>query len=227
MDEVKAIWRKCDAVCFDVDSTVLAEEGLDELARFMGKGDEIAKLTSQAMGGQMSFRESLTNRLHILAPSLEDVEKFKEQGVLHFTPGVEDLVKELQARSIDVYLVSGGFKSLIRPLAQKLNIPEENIYANQLIFTDGKYSGFDTDQPTSASGGKATVAQILKDTKGYKQLVFIGDGATDAEASPPADAFIGFGGNIVRESVKSLAKWYVYDFQELISELRDHVDPAN
>ena len=50
----------------------------------------------------------------------------------------------------------------------------------------GTYSGFDADQPTSASGGKPKVARVLKDTKGYKQLVFIGDGVTDAEACPPA-----------------------------------------
>ena len=53
-------------------------------------------------------------------------------------------------------------------------------------YLTGTYSGFDADQPTSASGGKPKVAQVLKDTKGYKQLVFIGDGVTDAEACPPA-----------------------------------------
>lgn len=50
----------------------------------------------------------------------------------------------------------------------------------------GSYAGFDTEQPTSAAGGKPKVAQLLKDTYGYSNLVFIGDGATDAEASPPA-----------------------------------------
>lgn len=48
----------------------------------------------------------------------------------------------------------------------------------------------------------------------------VGDGATDAEACPPADAFIGFGGNQVRESVKKLADWYVYSFGTLLDELR-------
>jgi len=47
----------------------------------------------------------------------------------------------------------------------------------------------------------------------------IGDGMTDYDASPPADAFIGFGGNVVREEVKSKAKWYVKDFRELINAL--------
>lgn len=44
VEDVKALWRQCDAVCFDVDSTVIMEEGLDELARFLGKGEEIASL---------------------------------------------------------------------------------------------------------------------------------------------------------------------------------------
>ena len=55
-----------------------------------------------------------------------------------------------------------------------------------MVLILGSYAGFDTEQPTSAAGGKPKVAQLLKDTKGYKNLVFIGDGATDAEASPPA-----------------------------------------
>jgi len=50
-------------------------------------------------------------------------------------------------------------------------------------------------------------------------LVMVGDGATDMEASPPADAFIGFGGNQVRPAVKQNAKWFVRSFQELIDEL--------
>ena len=47
----------------------------------------------------------------------------------------------------------------------------------------------------------------------------IGDGATDLETSPPADGFIGFGGNVVREFVKMNSEWFVHDFQELIDEL--------
>ena len=51
----------------------------------------------------------------------------------------------------------------------------------------------------------------------------VGDGATDAEAAPPADAFIGFGGNVVREGVKARAKWYVTDFDVLRKDL-EHDD---
>ncbi|KAK6045875.1 hypothetical protein COOONC_16620 [Cooperia oncophora] len=51
--------------------------------------------------------------------------------------------------------------------------------------------------------------------QGYKQLVMVGDGATDLEAAPPADAFIGFGGNQIREAVRTRADWYVTDFEIL------------
>lgn len=55
----------------------------------------------------------------------------------------------------------------------------------------GEFAGFDENQPTSRSGGKAEVIHYLKETRGYKSIVHIGDGSTDLEASPPADAFIG------------------------------------
>ncbi len=62
---------------------------------------------------------------------------------------------------------------------------------------EGQYSGFDESQPTSDSGGKGAVCGLLKSRFGFQRLVMVGDGATDMEASPPADAFIGFGGNQV------------------------------
>lgn len=55
----------------------------------------------------------------------------------------------------------------------------------------GEYAGFDENEPTSKSGGKSVVINHLKNNYNYKNLVLIGDGATDLEASPPADAFIG------------------------------------
>lgn len=58
-------------------------------------------------------------------------------------------------------------------------------------YSIGDYAGFDENEPTSKSGGKGVVVDLLKRTHGYKNLVLIGDGATDLEASPPADTFIG------------------------------------
>ena len=61
--------------------------------------------------------------------------------------------------------------------------------------------------------------QSLKEKHGFRKLVMIGDGATDLEACPPADAFIGYGGNRERPKVKENASWFITDFQELIDEM--------
>ncbi|CAG5045231.1 unnamed protein product [Parnassius apollo] len=217
---VQELFRTADCVCFDVDSTVIQDEGIDELARFCGKGDEVKRLTAEAMGGSMTFQEALKKRLDIIRPSVSQIRQFIETFPTNLTPGISQLVKALQDRGVTVYLVSGGFRSLIDPVAAQLNIPVAHVYANRLkFFFNGEYAGFDETEPTSRSGGKGLVIRRLKEQHGYQRLVMIGDGATDAEACPPADGFIGFGGNVVREEVKKKASWYVTDFQELINTL--------
>ncbi|KAL3852111.1 hypothetical protein ACJMK2_015794 [Sinanodonta woodiana] len=219
-EDVQSIWRSADAVCFDVDSTVLEDEGLDELAEFCGVGLEVREWTKRAMGGNVSFREALTARLKIVNPSHQKITEFIKHHDVRFTPGIKELVAKLQSRGTEVYLVSGGFHSIIEPAAKGLNIPTQNIFANKLKFYyKGEFAGFDENQPTSDSGGKGLVVKQLKERFGYKKLVFVGDGVTDMEACPPADAFIGFGGNVIRSSVKEKAAWFVMSFQELISEL--------
>ncbi|GFS18427.1 phosphoserine phosphatase [Elysia marginata] len=119
-----------------------------------------------------------------------------------------------------VFLVSGGFRRIIGPIAEALSIPADHVYANRLLFDeDGSFIGFDLNEPTSESGGKPRALQLIKEKYGFSHMVMIGDGATDMEACPPANAFIGYGGNAVRDAVKKAAAWYVMDFQELIDEL--------
>jgi len=215
-DEIRFIWRHCDAVCFDVDSTVCQDEAIDELAEFLGVGKQVADVTRIAMNGTMSFREALSARLNLIKPSRQQLDAYMKSHAPRLTPGIKELVRTLHARRVDVYLVSGGFSHIIFPVAKILNIPEENIFANVLQFDEnGEYRGFDQSQPTSDSGGKTQVCALLKQRNGYQRLVMIGDGATDLEACPPADAFIGFGGNQVRESVMKASRWFVRHFDEL------------
>uniref|UniRef100_A0A915BFH5 Phosphoserine phosphatase n=1 Tax=Parascaris univalens TaxID=6257 RepID=A0A915BFH5_PARUN len=220
----KRIWRNADAVCFDVDSTVCQDEAIDQLANFIGVGGEIAKCTQRAMNGLVTFREALTQRLAIMRPTYDQLETFAMTHPPLLTPGIRELVAELRRRQIDVYLVSGGFRRLILPAARLLNIPKENVFANEILFDEhGNYADFDRSELTSDSGskvvGKPGVCGLLKRREGYENLVMIGDGATDMEASPPADTFIGFAGNQCRESVKRGAPWLVYDFDTLRRQL--------
>ena len=220
--EVLETWRNANAVCFDVDSTVCLDEGIDELADFCGAGQAVAEWTTKAMTGTVPFEEALAARISLIKPSLSQVEDCLEKRPPRISPGIADLIKTLKANNTEVFLVSGGFRQMIKPVAFDLGIPTENIIANQLLFgSSGEYAGFDPTEPTSRSGGKAVAVQQIRQDHGYNTLVMIGDGATDLEARQPggADLFICYAGVQMREAVATKADWTVFEFQELISEL--------
>ena len=208
---------KADAVCFDVDSTVIDEEGIDVLADTLGKGPEVSAWTTKAMDGGTKFEDALAARLEIIQPSKSDIAKCLEKHPLRLSPGVDKLVEALHKRGTSVYLVSGGFRLMIEPVAERLGVSIDNIYANTILFNDsGDYTGFDANEPTSADMGKPKAVGMIKEKKGYNTMIMVGDGATDAQAKPPADAFIGFGGVVSRAAVKEKACWFVTDFDAMI-----------
>nr|CAD7438516.1 unnamed protein product [Timema bartmani] len=215
-EEVQVLWKNADAICFDVDSTIIQDEAIDELAKFCGRGADVAKITKEAMKGKINFKQAFSRRLDIIQPSMSQIREFIRTRPSKLSPGIKSLVNLLHNRATPVYLISGGLRGIITPVALELNIPLQNIYANRLkFFLNGDFAGFDESEPTCNSGGKAEVIQRLKERHGYSTVVLVGDGATDLEAYPPADAFIGYGGNVVREEVKAKAKWYVTSFKEL------------
>merc|ERR1719253_1558698 len=105
----KQALARADAVCFDVDSTVIKEEGIDEFAAFLGVGEQVAALTAAAMGGDTPFHVALENRLKVMKPTRQKLDQMiaanPAEGLL--TPGVSQLITELQAGGKVVYLVSG------------------------------------------------------------------------------------------------------------------------
>uniref|UniRef100_A0A0D9XZL1 O-phosphoserine phosphohydrolase n=1 Tax=Leersia perrieri TaxID=77586 RepID=A0A0D9XZL1_9ORYZ len=222
LKEAMMAWSSADAVCFDVDSTVCLDEGIDELADFCGAGQAVAEWTAKAMTGSVTFEEALAARLSLFKPSLGQVEDCMEKRPPRISPGIAELVKKLKAKNVDVYLVSGGFRQMIKPVAMQLGIPPENVFANQLLFgASGEYVGFDPAEPTSRSGGKAVAVQHIRQKCGYKTLIMIGDGATDLEARQHngADLFICYAGVQMREAVAAKADWVVFDFDELMAYL--------
>jgi len=110
---------------------------------------------------------------------------------------------------------------MIDPVAEKLSIPQHRIFANNLLFDQsGSFSGFDDEEFTSRDGGKARVVEHLQKAHAYSPIVMVGDGVTDMQARPPANAFVGFGGVVVREKVAAGADWFIRDFEELLRVLR-------
>jgi phosphoserine phosphatase len=214
----KQIWKTSKAVCFDVDSTVVTEEGIDVLAEFCGAGPAVAEWTKKAMGGSVPFHVALEARLNLIKPSRQQVEACLQKHPLVFTPGMPELMSTLHKKGKTVFLVSGGFRQMIHPIATQLNIPFERVFANNLLFhpENGSFIGYDVKEPTSMAGGKGVVVSQLKN-RGFDPICMVGDGATDMEAN--ADAFIGFGGIVVRDSVKKGSDWFTMHAKEMIDEL--------
>lgn len=216
--EAREALKKAQIVCFDVDSTIITEEGIDELAMYCGKGSEVAALTKEAMGGSMTFQEALRRRLDIIKPSQRQIREFLKTHPSTISGGVLELIDQLRRNSAEIYLISGGFDCLIEPVADALEIPLCNLFANKLYFNfNGSYAGFDTNQVTSKSGGKGEAIKLIKGRfNSNKVVAMVGDGMTDLEACPPADFFIGYGGNAVREEVQKRATYYVTNFADVL-----------
>lgn len=219
---VLALWRSAQAVCFDVDSTLCVDESIDELASFLGCGDAVAALTAGAMGGATKFEDALAARLDLMRPSRDAVDAFIAAHPPRLSPGIPELVGKLQGKGVGVYLVSGGFRAIIDPIADMLSIPRSHVHANTILFgADGEYAGFDTKEFTSRSGGKAAAVRAIRSATGAETVIAIGDGATDVEARADggAVAFVGYGGGVERPAVAAAADWFVTRIADLTEAL--------
>lgn len=227
----KRFLLEADAVFFDVDSTVVTTEGIDLIGKCFGIMKEISELTHKAMNGNVKFQDAMAQRLELIAEhgmTRDTLEKcVQTEGTPKWSPGVQEVVKMFHKQGTDVYLVSGGFQNMIKPVALELHIPQNKIYANEILFDEeGNYTGFDRNAPTSASGGKPKVVKQMKKKHGYKKTIMFGDGATDMDARDdgPADVFIGYGGVQVREKIKNGADWFITSFQEILEILPTGTD---
>ncbi|RYE86124.1 MAG: HAD family hydrolase [Myxococcales bacterium] len=214
----RALWQRARTVCFDVDSTVSPDEGIDVLAAHAGVADEVAALTRAAMGGAQRFEDSIAARLGLIRPTEAMIAACLGVHPPRLTEGAASLVAALHRRGVAVHLVSGGFEPFVAPLAAALGVPLERVHTNRFVFGE---SGVSTDplRPTSRSGGKPVVMEQLLAAGAGRPLVMVGDGMTDLEARPPADLAVGFGGVVVRERVRAEADWFVTSFAALEAAL--------
>ena len=98
----------------------------------------------------MLFQDALKDRLDLIKPSSQEIKDCMTKYPFQFTPKIKDVIQKLHQRGTYVYLVSGGFRQMINPLAEQLQIPQNRIFANNILFDkDGQYMGFDTSELTS------------------------------------------------------------------------------
>ncbi|KAF6769145.1 hypothetical protein AHF37_12063 [Paragonimus kellicotti] len=136
MSKDSQVWSSVGCVCFDIDSTVCTDEGIDELAHFLGHVADVEHITVRAMNGELDFTSALALRLSIIRPSSADITSFLSIKKPSLTPGVRNLICRLQQNNIHVCFVSGGLLPIVHTVAEALNVSRKNVYANKLIFAE-------------------------------------------------------------------------------------------
>ena len=195
-----------DVICFDCDSTLSKIEGIDELARRVGMGEEMSKLTDLAMNGIVPLEAVYERRLSLIRPDQYSINWLADFYIAEIVEGVKDVFAALLAQDKTVHIISGGLRQAILPLADHLGLPESHVHAVDIYFNeDGSYLNYDLNSPLARTGGKAVVVGTLK---GQGSLVMVGDGKTDMEAKEAGAYVLGFGGVVDRAIVRELADFY-------------------
>ena len=196
---------------FDVDSTLVTIEGIDVLA---GGNPEIASLTEAAMNGEVPLDEVYARRLELIRPSRAAVEQLARTYLGSIIDGAEEVVRTLRERGHVIHLVTAGIEQAILPLAERLSIG--NVHAVKLFFDDGgNYKDFDRRSLLTRAGGKELVVRAVR-ARSKGGAAMIGDGASDLEAKPAVDLFIGFGGVHARPVVRENAEVYVMELRDVL-----------
>ncbi|MDA8874825.1 phosphoserine phosphatase SerB [uncultured Winogradskyella sp.] len=164
-------------VCFDMDSTLIQTEVIDELAELAGVGDEVRAITESAMQGEIDFNESFAKRMKLLKGLSEEVlQQVAER--LPITKGAKRLVDTLHSYGFKTAILSGGFTYFGNYLKEKLDI--DYVHANELEIIDGVLTGGYIGEIVDGNK-KAEFLKSLAVKEGIdiSQTIAVGDGAND------------------------------------------------
>jgi phosphoserine phosphatase SerB len=213
---------------FDFDSTLVTIETLDTLLKNCLADDEarrrIDDITARAMNGELDFDASLSERLRLAKARTEHFARMAEEITNFVTPGMPDVLDFLKGKGQELFIVSGGFTEIVRPVAELFGIPSDHCFANEYIAgEDGGVTGVRSENPLAHEGGKQRVLRALRDENRLPgAVVMLGDGMSDygVYADGLAGFFVGCGFNVVRPNVKAAAPVFV----ETAAELRSLLD---
>ncbi|MGB5830657.1 MAG: phosphoserine phosphatase SerB [Thiohalocapsa sp.] len=164
-------------VCFDMDSTLIQTEVIDELAAVAGVGERVAAFTEAAMRGDIDFSESFRRRMALL----EGLDESVLAGIadrLPITDGAERLIGTLKSLGYKIAILSGGFTYFAEHLQRRFGI--DYVHANQLEFEQGRLTGKVTG-PIVDGQRKAELLREIAASEGIRleQVIAVGDGAND------------------------------------------------
>ncbi|SIS08398.1 phosphoserine phosphatase [Microbispora rosea] len=214
-------------IVMDVDSTLIQNEVIELLARHAGCLDEVARVTDEAMRGELDFAESLVRRVALLEGLSEEVfEKVVKEVVL--TPGARTLVRTLKRLDYRFAIVSGGFTQITDSLVADLGI--DYSAANTLEVVDGRLTGRVVGEIVDRPG-KARALERFAAEAGIpvSQTVAIGDGANDLDMFAVAGLGIAFNAKpIVRQAADTAVNVpYLDSILYLLGISREEVEAAD
>ena len=163
-------------VVFDLDNVIIDGEGIDEIGKLVNIEDQIAKITEQAMQGEIDFETSIKKRVGLLkGASTEDIKTLANEMPL--MEGAEETISGLKENGFDVAIISGSFNIIADVIKEKLNV--DNVFTNSLVEENGVLTGEVTGP--LVSGSKLDVLSKFIEDKdiSLEECVAVGDGAND------------------------------------------------
>jgi len=170
--------RRKKLLLADMDSTMIAQECIDELADYVGLKPEVAAITERAMRGELPFEPALRERVALLEGlALSTIDEIVEKR-LDLTPGGRELIATMRANGAWCALVSGGFTVFTSAIAGKLGFDEHR--ANRLVIADEKLAGT-VEEPIVGREAKYAALIELRERHGLaiEETLAVGDGAND------------------------------------------------
>jgi len=173
-----AAGRRKRLLLADMDSTMIGQECLDELADFVGQKARVAAITERAMRGEIAFEPALAERVALLAGLSARVADEVIDKRITLTPGGRALVRTMAAHGAHTCLVSGGFTLFTAPIAAAIGFAENR--GNRLEVHDGRFTGR-VEPPILGRDAKLATLIELRTTLGLEknETLVVGDGAND------------------------------------------------
>lgn len=164
-------------VAFDMDSTLVEAEVIDELAKLAGVGTQVSAITERAMRGEIDFSESFRTRVALLE-GLEESALARVARQLKITEGAEHLITTLRTLGYKTAILSGGFTYFARHLQDRLGI--DYVFANELDIADGRVTGKIKGGIVDGTRKAELLRQLAEEMKiDMQQVIAVGDGAND------------------------------------------------
>ena len=175
----------------DMDSTIIGQECIDELADYAGLKPEIAAITERAMLGELDFAQALNERVALLEGLEEAVIGRCLAERIRPNPGASALVRTMRAKGAETILVSGGFTAFVEPIARAVGF--DRFEANELSAREGRLTGRVEGRIVDASVKRATLLEA-RERLGLarEEVMAIGDGANDIAMIEEAGLGIAF-----------------------------------